>query len=640
MMQNAPAAIAMFDRDMRYLMVSRRWLEDYRLLNQDIIGRSYYEIFPDIPERWKEVHLRCLAGETMRCEDDIFNRTDGTINWVRWEMCPWYNNSGAIGGTVLFSEVVTGRKQTELELAKSLERFQKIFESSVIGIGIAEQKTRKYKLANPTYCKLLGYTLKELQEIDYASLIHPDDVENDLKKIGRFLEKGLPNVEIISRYVKKSGEPIWVRKFIQTFPAKPGEEPLLMAVVLDHSALKEAEDSLKASHDQLEQMVRERTLELEKAVETAERADKIKSNFLAAASHDFRQPLQSANLLLLILCHLEINPRQQEICDNLQQSLDTMNSLLNGLLDISRFQSGKVTPKLQDFALDSVLSRIVADNIQQARAKGLELVYQANHCVINSDPALLERIIENYVTNAIGYTQQGAVTITCERNGDKVCISVSDTGIGIPPDELDNIFNEHYQLNNPGRDRRKGLGLGLAIAKLIARILGHKLAVQSQLGEGSVFSVTVPAGYSQHNQPVINGGLQVDSKSQSLMKILFIDDEPQIVNAMKMLFDTNGFSSYLAESGESALEQIRNGIRPDIVISDYRLPGYNGIETINKIRELMAVNIPAIILSGDTSLNQIDGENLPESRIFLKPVDITKLITTVVTMVNAHQSSE
>jgi two-component system CheB/CheR fusion protein len=230
------------------------------------------------------------------------------------------------------------------------------------------------------------------------------------------------------------------------------------------------------------------------AKEEAERATDSKSRFLAAASHDLRQPLQSLGLYLAVLTRQLDQPEQLEVGRKMRQSLDTMTELQDALLDISRLIGGSITPEKRDVSVREMLHRIVIDNVQQAEAKGLQLECKTEDCVVHTDCALLERVIENFVTNAIRYTERGRIVIECRPVGGSARIAVSDTGVGIPEEALNKIFDEYYQLDNAACTRGEGLGLGLAIVREIAGLLGHSLTVTSAPGEGSTFALDVPLG--------------------------------------------------------------------------------------------------------------------------------------------------
>lgn len=360
----------------------------------------------------------------------------------------------------------------------------------------------------------------------------------------------------------------------------------------------------------------------------AEEAAATKSRFLAAASHDLRQPLQSLGLYLSVLMREQDPAKQKDIGAKMQMSLETMGELLDALLDISRLDAGTLKPEFRDVPIQDLLGRIYADNIQQAREKGLELKYTSANCIVRSDPALLERIVENFVTNAIRYTEKGQVTIGCECRGDVARIEVTDTGVGMPPEALDRIFEEYYQLDNPVRDRRKGLGLGLSIVKHVARLLDHRLDVSSTPGEGSVFSVEAALGKAcgvTEERPA-----QVEHETGDRGQVvLFIDDDPAIVDATTMLLQAVGMQVHSALNADEALERVDSGIQPDIVVSDYRLPGCNGVELMQKLRGLAGDDLPTIIITGDTSAQEVRDANIHNCTVLHKPVDTDQLIALI-----------
>ncbi len=628
LLQHTPLAIALVDRQMNYLDVSERWLQDYHLQDRDIIGLNFYDVFPEVSDDWKELHQRCLNGEVIQVNEDIFTRADGTTDWLNWQCRPWHEANGEIGGIAIFSDLVTRRKRAEMALGKSEEHLRKIYENAMTGITISNM-AGYFQHCNAAFCGLLGYSLDELRQLKFTDVIHPDDVETNLAEVARLHTENLPYVDITNRYLKKNGDPIWVRKIITLLDDETGQPNQYLSIINDNSKLKEAEEILLSSRHNLENLVYARTQELEVAKQHAEDASDFKTRFLTAASHDLRQPLQSAGLYLSVLSQVNDSPQQQVICEAMTQSLDVMSNLLDALLDISRFESGSVVPIKKDFSLDRLLSRIVLDNFPQADAKGLKLIYPNKHYTVHSDPTLLERIIENFIANAIRYTKKGQVTVACDCTDGFVSIAVSDTGVGIPQNELDKIFGEYYQLGNPGRDRRKGLGLGLAIAKHISHILEHPISVQSMLGYGSVFTIKVPLG--DDNKRAKGAPYLVASEAGHRVKpeVMFVEDDPMIIKAMTVLFETVGIQAYTADTGEAAIAKVKAGARPDVIVSDYRLPGCNGIEVIKQIRAIVQDTIPAIIISGDTSLRQIENEDLPKCNVFRKPVNAKKLVATI-----------
>jgi len=399
----------------------------------------------------------------------------------------------------------------------------------------------------------------------------------------------------------------------------------------DHVAFLVAE-----SHDITDQRMAEDARDaLRRAIEVAEEATSTKSRFMAAASHDLRQPLQSLGIYLSVLDRQVHEPAATEICRKMRQALDVMGELLNALLDVSRFDSGSVKPELKSFGLQEMLNRIVADNSQQAANKGISLVCEPTACWVYSDPALLERIIENFVTNAIRYTEKGAVQIMCTRRGEVVHVEVIDSGIGIPEDSLNAIFDEYHQLDNAVRDRRKGLGLGLAIVKQIAKLLDLPIDVKSDPGAGSTFAVHIPAATSI---PAVAPEQPEDVARPANLPgvVLVVDDDPAIVDATTMLLQSIDIDVHTATTGHEALSLVDSGIKPDTVISDYRLPGCNGLELVRRIRDRTSADMPTIIMTGDTSAEEIRSASLSHCEVLSKPVDVDRLISALSALGKAN----
>jgi PAS domain S-box-containing protein len=358
----------------------------------------------------------------------------------------------------------------------------------------------------------------------------------------------------------------------------------------------------------------------------AERANAVKSRFLAAASHDLRQPLRAAAVYLSLLNKQAKTPEQRELCAKIQAPLQVMTGILDALLDISMLDSGSITPKRSNFALTSILERIAIDLRPLAQQKSLQFDYSNTDVAVNSDPALLERIIENLASNAVRYTTEGSVTIRVERIEDDVRISVADTGIGIPEEALGKIFDEYFQFDNPEGNIKEGLGLGLAIVKRLARLLNHPIHVHSASGKGSVFSVDVPAtSVALQTEKVVLSNVG----QHGALAVLFIDDDRSEVDSFSRLFAAFGIEAASAGNGNEALARLKGGFRPDVVISDFHLPGGNGFDVIEKLRGTLGYAIPVIVMTGDTSLAQTKSRKVANLTVVQKPVDADALVALV-----------
>ncbi len=347
---------------------------------------------------------------------------------------------------------------------------------------------------------------------------------------------------------------------------------------------------------------------LEAAKGQAEHANLGKSRFLAAASHDLRQPLQTISLLHELLAKKVKDETTLNLVGRLDETVSTMSSMLDTLLDINQLEAGIVRREMVDFPIDVVLEHLRTQFSFHAAAHGLAWRVVPSSRSVRSDPRLLEQMIRNLVSNAVKYTNKGKILLGCRRRGDKLRIEVWDTGIGIPEEELTAIFGEFHQLDNLARERSKGLGLGLAIVERLADLLGHAVDVRSRPGKGSVFAVEVPllgrdtpAWQPRHVAPEATEGAHQSGA------ILVVEDDASVREMLALLLEGEGHHTTTAEDGRKALEFAMQGtIRPDLLVADYNLPkGLTGLQAVAELRETLGYEIPAIILSGDISTDTL-----------------------------------
>ena len=360
----------------------------------------------------------------------------------------------------------------------------------------------------------------------------------------------------------------------------------------------------------------------------AERANKANSAFLAAASHDLRQPVQALSLLNGALRRTITDERALEMVDSQQHSLTAMTNLLNSLLDISRLDAGAVTPECEEFPIQRLIDRLSDEFARQAQHAGLEFSAGSSAAVINSDPNLLDEIIQNFVSNAIRYTEEGSVRIECEEVEGLFTLKVIDTGIGIADDQLGEIFREFHQCKSPGASK-EGFGLGLAIVKRLSELLGLQLHVESQLGEGSCFSISLPtiAGAAAHDE---EEEVEAEAPHGTGSGLVFlIEDDVNVANAWGLLLEAEGYRVAMAASASETralLEHVDE--TPALLVSDFHLlDGSTGVEAVSVIREYFGREIPAFIVSGDTSKVVKDARLLDNCTLMCKPIDTNRLLT-------------
>ena len=379
--------------------------------------------------------------------------------------------------------------------------------------------------------------------------------------------------------------------------------------------------------------------ELGRLYQQLEAANLAKSRFLAAASHDLRQPLHALNLFVTQLRRETDQAEQARLVERIDASVAAMNELFSALLDISKLDAGVVTPSVSEFPVDDLLKRIEMTFAAAAREKGLRLRVISSQAFIRSDFILLERILLNLVSNAIRYTVGGGVVVGCRRRGDAIRIEVWDSGIGIPEDQRGSIFREFYQLSPAERDRSGGLGLGLAIVDRLCRLLDHPIELISQLGRGSRFAVVVATAPPRRliGQPPESVADQTMGKL-----VLVIDDDALVLDSMRGVLKSWGCSVVTASSGAAALACLAELERtPDLIISDYRLAdGDNGIRAIERLRKALRAPVPAFLISGDTAPERLREARASGYYLLHKPVLPITLRATISQLLKQHVEAE
>jgi anti-sigma regulatory factor (Ser/Thr protein kinase)/CheY-like chemotaxis protein len=367
--------------------------------------------------------------------------------------------------------------------------------------------------------------------------------------------------------------------------------------------------------------------ELIEARQEAERATNANSAFLAAASHDLRQPVQALSLLNGALRRTVKDERALEMIRSQDHSLTAMTNLLNSLLDISRLDAGAVTPEIEDFPMQRLIDRLSAEFARQAQHKGLKFKSVACEAVVRSDPNLLSEIIQNLVSNAIRYTDKGKVELKCTEHDGRCCIEVEDTGIGISEDQQEAIFQEFHQVQTRGGSK-EGFGLGLAIVRRLTDLLTHQIDVESDPGRGSRFTLSLPAvGPAGVDSDDLEESHAIEEEAASGLVVL-IEDDVHVANAWGLLLEAEGYRVAMAASATEARALINHlDEAPSLIVSDFHLlDGSTGVEAVTDIREHYGLNIPAFIVSGDTSKVVKDARPVDNSTLMSKPVNTGRLL--------------
>lgn len=388
--------------------------------------------------------------------------------------------------------------------------------------------------------------------------------------------------------------------------------------------------ALKAAQTDLQQRVADATAQLAQKKEEAETANRAKSRFLAAASHDLRQPLHALGLFVASLRDKPISDDVRRTVSHIEKSVTALQDLLDVLLDISRLDAGTVTPKLTNFPVYRVLSAMEAGYALHAEQKGVAFRTVPSSALVRSDPILLERILLNLVSNAVRYTERGKILLGCRRSGPNLRIEVWDTGVGIAPDQQRLIFDEFYRAGAQPADTERGLGLGLAIVERLAQLLGHVVTVRSEPDHGSMFAIEVPLATGPETE-VEAPPAPSDSAELAGLSVMVIDDDPAALRATQALFEGWGCRVLTAVSGADAESQVEASVPPpDIYICDFRLShAETAIDVLDRLRTRLGRDIRAVVVSADTSSEvrlAVDASGYPLLHKPLRPAKLRALM--------------
>jgi len=368
----------------------------------------------------------------------------------------------------------------------------------------------------------------------------------------------------------------------------------------------------------------------------AEKANIDKSRFLAAASHDLRQPLYAMDLFLGSLAQKREDDDKAYLLSRMRSALDSMQSMFSSLLDMSRFDAGVINPVRKNFPVSRLLQTLKLKVDDECSRKGIRLIVRPSNHWLYSDPILVQRVLENYLSNAVKYTDAGGVLVACRRRGDCFRLEVWDTGRGIREEEISTIFDAFHQLDNPERDRRKGVGLGLSIVDQIANLLEMPTFVRSRYGRGSLFSIEIPMGEAEQEQlPESDSPESVNREVFVNLVVWIVDDDVDILEGLQLQLESWGCITRTFETPEQIQALMDKGIEmPDLLISDLRLRDHrSGIEVIDMVGE----TVSTILITGDTGpveLQEISKAGIP---LLHKPVTQERL---QLTMANLLKSTE
>lgn len=422
-------------------------------------------------------------------------------------------------------------------------------------------------------------------------LLGPGPIEEAIARRLNHLRSGKPHMHERER---SDGSVIEIR-------GNPLPDGGFVTSYADITAYKDAARDLRSLADTLERRIEERTHDLAEAKQEAERANRSKTRFVAAAVHDLLQPLNAARMFASALRGRLHDAATQEVADSVESALAAQDAILNSLLDISRLESGALETRVRNFALGPLLEALAREFGIIASAYGLRLDWVATHALVRSDEALLRRILQNFLSNAIRYTPRGRILLGCRRDGGRLRIEVHDTGRGIPEARQQEIFEEFRRLDGDVA-RERGAGLGLAIVDRVARLLDHRIGLRSAVGHGSVFSVTVPL---MGTAPAVAASVQpvaAEAADDSLLagcRVWCIDDDVRVCEATRTLLRRWGCRVELAAGADAALAAARTGAAPEILLLDVLLGDITGPELYPQLARLWGSEPPVILVTAE-----------------------------------------
>ncbi|MDA8350141.1 MAG: ATP-binding protein [Pseudomonadota bacterium] len=464
--------------------------------------------------------------------------------------------------------------------------------------------------ANRQMCSLFGYSAQEIATLGVEDLLPEHHRALHRVQRGSFMHEQRTRLmgiglELLGR--RKDGTEFPVE--ISLSPIHDAQRDLVAAAIRDVTAHRRIQAALL------------------EARQAAERAAQTKSRFLATASHDLRQPLQSLALLNGALMRMVSDTQAQEALHYQDLAIGAMSRLLNALLDVSKLESGAVRPQPADMDIGPLFAELEQEFASLASNKHLTLHIDHGGQCVHCDAALLGQILRNLLSNALKYTCAGRVSLTCARDGAAVRIEVSDTGIGIDPRQLPHIYDEFYQIERADGARREGYGLGLSIVRRLVDLLGIGLEVRSSPGHGTAFTLTVPPGERcapPRPPPPLTPPLSVHAEERRC--ILLVEDDSAVRDATGLLLRVEGYTVRPAGSLGEALECIDDGTRIDLVITDYHLgAGETGTEVISQMRARLGETLPAVLITGDTS-SAVRALESARLRLASKPIRADELL--------------
>ncbi len=579
----------------------------------ELLSKPYLEfIHPDDHQRTlAEVSSRLERGYTLDFENRFLCK-DGSVRWLSWSAIVDYDEN-LIYAT---ARDITKQKQYEQTLFNSNQFLERVFNTTHFSVVYLDRHFNFIRV-NQAYADACGHPPEYFPGKNHFQLYPHEENEAIFRNV---VETGQV-FTVSAKPFAFPDHPEWGITYwdwtLHPLKSPDGSVEALLFVLLDATERKRSEMALSRFAEELEIQVAERTAELAGAKKEAEDANNAKTRFLAAASHDLRQPLSALRLYAGVLKQ-KAAAEDQAVLVHMDECVASLSDLLSKLLDLSKLEAGVVTPRARDFAVDDMFHKLLAAHAPEAEIKGLHLRCPPTGLTARTDPVLFQRVVGNLLDNAIHYTMRGGVLILCRRHLGRRWVEIWDTGIGIPEDKIGEVFEEFRQLDDEARTR--GSGLGLTIVAKTATLLGLEIRVRSRPGRGSMFAIELPPGSGSQPEP-----RRKVSRGRAGLRVAAVDDNEMTLKALVCAMENAGHKVIAAASGAQLLARLE-AIPPDVMICDYRLAeGETGFDVIKTTRAAFGKELPAIILTGDTDPNLMRHMAAQGVAMLHKPVEFDEL---------------
>lgn len=615
LIERMPIGFIVWDRDFRVKSWNPAATDIFGYSEKETMGRQPYGLIvsesdqPTVAEIWE----RLIKGDMTAYSINKNLTKDGRSITCSWTNTPLLTSDGLVTSLLSMVQDITQQKQSEI----LMHQWSNAFNNAALGIALGDVDTQKIIACNPSFAQILKSTVDKQIGMPILENYAPAERNRVRQLITHAVDVGSFSYE--STMLRTDGTEIPVQVDLVAVRDAEGKPSYRVATIQDIS-------------------------ERRQAIQKLEEKELAKTRFLASAGHDLRQPLAAANLFIDALNFTELSAEQHKMLRSLEQSMATFNELLDALLNISKLDAGSIKPEYTSISVIDLMNWLSQSFAGLAASKGLVLkvrLPEQRPLAVLSDLGLIRSVLMNLVSNAIKFTDTGGILIGVRRRGDNLLFQVWDSGIGIPPENIERIFTEFYQVDNPQRDRTKGLGLGLAIARRALNLLGSEIMCFSRTGHGTVFEFALPVCNTMDDVIQIDEGLDKDNLVNFVRGKYFVvvEDDKLVAEAIISMFEGLGAEVRHFHNGEDALKFHRIG-QADCYVVDFMVGGaFDGIQLLDKLQQMAQRRIAAVLVTGDTSSMTLRYANRHDWPVLHKPVSTSRLIAELRSQYESHQNN-